>query len=96
MTRRFCSRIERCRASEAKTPTLRLFGPAREAAGTGSEHYAASSVKELLEQAVARYPAQFSEILATSRIWVNGDDVDVDHSLVDHDEVAVIPPISGG
>lgn len=96
MIRRFCSHTARCRVSEAKTPTLRLFGPAREAAGTGSEQFAATSVKELLDQATSRFPEQFSAVLAASRIWVNGEDVDVDHLLRDEDEVAVIPPISGG
>jgi molybdopterin synthase sulfur carrier subunit len=75
---------------------LRLFGPAREAAGIGSEHFDAASVAELLDAARARYPPQFSVLLKSCRVWVNGDDAGPDRQLLDGDEVAIIPPISGG
>lgn len=96
MIRRFCNRTGRCRASGAETPTLRLFGPAREAAGTGSDHFQATTVRELMGLAFERYPEQFSKVVSTSRIWVNGNDAGPDHPLSEDDEVAVIPPISGG
>jgi molybdopterin converting factor small subunit len=46
--------------------------------------------------AFERYPEQFSKVVSTSRIWVNGNDAGPDHPLSEDDEVAVIPPISGG
>ena len=76
--------------------TLRLFGPAREAAGVGRDRFDADSVESLLRLATARYPADFATVLESCRVWVNGDDVGRDHRLTEEDEVAVIPPISGG
>jgi molybdopterin converting factor small subunit len=45
-----------------------------------------------------RYGAPFAEVLATSRVWVNGDEPAAgdDTALHDGDELAVLPPVSGG
>jgi MoaD family protein len=81
--------------------TLRLFAAAREAAGRGTDEYelaAAPTVGAVLDAAGAAYGPTFSAVLATARVWVNGDDP-ADGSatrLADGDEVAVLPPVSGG
>jgi sulfur-carrier protein len=77
-------------------PTLRLFASAREAAGTGSDIVDGTTVAEVLQTARQRYGTHFAEVLATCRVWVNGDDVDPDAPVGEHDEVAVLPPVSGG
>ena len=83
------------------TVTLRLFAAARDAAGRSRDDYDlanAPTVGALLEAAVAKYGAQFGAVLAQSRVWVNGDEP-ADGSatrLADDDEVAVLPPVSGG
>ncbi len=75
---------------------LRLFASAREAAGTGSDVFDATTVAEVLAAATHRYGSGFAEVLATCRIWVNGNDVAPDTTVGPHDEVAVLPPVSGG
>ncbi len=76
--------------------TLRLFAGAREAAGTGAAVYEASTVRELLSIAENDFGDEFSKILTISRVWLNGDPVEGDSQISDGDEVAVLPPVSGG
>lgn len=77
-------------------PVLRLFGPARTSAGTGRAEVPGSSVAEVLEGATRRFGPAFAEVVAMSRLWVNGEATDRDRTLDDEDELAVIPPVSGG
>lgn len=77
-------------------PTLRLFASAREAAGTGTDVIDGTTVREVLDAAELRYGAGFSAVLANCRIWLNGEDVPVDSPVGSHDEVAILPPVSGG
>jgi molybdopterin synthase sulfur carrier subunit len=75
---------------------LRLFGPAREEAGVGSAEIPGRSVAEVLRGAEELYGPRFAEILTVSNIWVNGDSAQLGDGVGDLDEVAVIPPVSGG
>ncbi len=75
---------------------LRLFGPARTSAGTGRAEVPGSSVAEVLDVATRRFGASFAEVVATSRLWVNGEAADRDRALDDRDELAILPPVSGG
>ena len=77
-------------------PRLRLFASAREAAGTGTDVVDGDTVREVLTAAEARYGARFAEVLGTCRVWVNGEDISIDAPVGEHDEVAVLPPVSGG
>jgi len=75
---------------------LRLFASARDAAGTARDHIPGATVADVLLEASRRYGPTFTEVLATCRIWVNGDEADPDAGVSDQDEVAVLPPVSGG
>jgi molybdopterin synthase sulfur carrier subunit len=83
------------------TVTLRLFAAAREAAGRGHDEFEperAPTVGALLDAAIARYGSRFAEVVDCSRVWVNGDEPAAGSAtiLTDGDEVAVLPPVSGG
>jgi molybdopterin converting factor small subunit len=77
-------------------PTLRMFAAAREAAGTGRADVDGATVGEVLDAAVARYGATFADVLGTCRVWVNGEPAGRDVAVRSTDEVAVLPPVSGG
>ncbi|MBM3673455.1 MAG: MoaD family protein [Actinobacteria bacterium] len=77
---------------------LRCFAAAREAAGTTEVIFDAATLGELLGQARARYGEHFAAVLAGARVWVNGDEPanGDETALAEGDEVAVLPPVSGG
>jgi molybdopterin converting factor small subunit len=75
---------------------LRLFAAAREAAGTGHAEMAGRTVGEVLEAAAARYGEGFAAVLRTSRVWLNGSPAERTDPVAPGDEVAVLPPVSGG
>jgi molybdopterin synthase sulfur carrier subunit len=82
---------------------LLLFATAREAAGCSKDTFAVETDTDLtlahfLDLAVERYGAAFAEVLAGSGVWLNGDEPQSGRStpLRDGDEVAVLPPVSGG
>lgn len=77
-------------------PVLLLFAAAREAAGTGRVTIEGGSVGEVLDRARARYGEGFSTVLAGSRVWVNGLPAGEEDAVSELDEVAVLPPVSGG
>lgn len=75
---------------------LRLFASAREAAGTARDDVPGRTVGEVLDCATARYGAAFASVLEQSRVWRNGEPAAPSVEVTDQDEVAVLPPVSGG
>jgi sulfur-carrier protein len=75
---------------------VRLFASAREAAGTGRDDVPGDTVGEVLEAARTRYGDAFADVLPTCRIWLNGDPAADEAAVGPTDEVAVLPPVSGG
>lgn len=78
------------------TITVRLFAAAREAAGTSRAELVASTLGEVVETLPHLFGPGFASVLGISRVWVNGDVQPMEYVLHDGDEVAVLPPISGG
>jgi sulfur-carrier protein len=75
---------------------LRLFGRIAEAAGTSSDEIAGSSVEDVLAAARARYGEPFSSLSDSCRIWLNGAASRRVDAVGPDDEVALLPPVSGG
>lgn len=73
-----------------------MFAAAREAAGTGRDHFPGATVGEVLEAAGRRYGEGFVAVLHTSGVWVNGQPASSGDAVGEDDEVAVLPPVSGG
>ena len=77
-------------------PTLRLFATVRVAAGTGRDTIEGETVEAVLENASAKYGDEFSSLIPICRIWVNGQAAEAEASVGPGDEVALLPPVSGG
>jgi sulfur-carrier protein len=77
---------------------VRLFASARDAAGLAADTIEAVTLGDVLDQARARYGPEFTAVLERARVWVNGDEpAEGDATLLaTDDEVAVLPPVSGG
>lgn len=79
---------------------LRLFAGLREAAGVPSDEIDAATVGALLEQARSRYGKEFADALGFANVAVNGTLItalDGDETVLSNtDEVALLPPVSGG
>ena len=76
--------------------TLRLFASAREAAGVDRVEIEAPTVGTILDAARVRFGEHFAAVLASSRVWLNGEPTGDDVAVTAKDEVAVLPPVSGG
>ena len=68
----------------------------REAAGTGSADFEGETVGDVVAAAVTAYGADFEALLTTCRIWVNGEPALEADPIGPADEVALLPPVSGG
>jgi molybdopterin synthase sulfur carrier subunit len=75
---------------------VRMFAAARQAAGTGRDELPGDNVGEVLDHARERYGDEFSAVLTSCRVWVNGEAADEHTPVGAEDEMAVLPPVSGG
>ncbi len=76
--------------------TVRLFANLREAAGTGSIELDGTTVGEVLDDAARRFGDVFSAGLSSANVWVNGAPAERATPVAETDEIALIPPVSGG
>lgn len=75
---------------------VRLFAAARDAAGTGRDVVPGDTVGEVLDEARRRYGDRFEAVLTTCKVWVNGEPAAALDTIGAADELAVLPPVSGG
>jgi molybdopterin converting factor small subunit len=78
--------------------TVLLFATAADAARTRQYSSTSTTVSRVLHEARDAFGPEFGRVLDRSRLWLNGDAIDPDSELEcgPHDEIAVIPPVSGG
>ena len=67
-----------------------MFAQAREAAGLSRLEVDGATVGQVLDLASADLGTHFAAV------WVNGEPADRDVAVAAADEVAVLPPVSGG
>jgi MoaD family protein len=76
---------------------VRLFAALREVAGTSVvEAPEAADVGSLLDALSHTYGPNFDRIMAAGTVVVGGETVGRDRTLEPGDEVALLPPVSGG
>ena len=75
---------------------IRLFAQAREAAGVAADELPGSTVGDVLFEARLRYGEGFAKVLETAAVWLNGEPCEPSDPVEEGDEVAVLPPVSGG
>jgi sulfur-carrier protein len=66
------------------------------AAGVRSDELAGDDVEAVLDAACSRYGTGFGALLASCGVWVNGEAASGVTPVREADEVAILPPISGG
>ncbi|HKX73939.1 MAG TPA: MoaD/ThiS family protein, partial [Acidimicrobiia bacterium] len=76
--------------------TVRLFAHLREIAGTPRLEVEGKTVGEVLAVMVERFGSDFSAGLASAALWRNGEAAQMNDPVTAADEVALIPPVSGG
>jgi molybdopterin converting factor small subunit len=78
--------------------TVLFFAAAREASGAAQAVLprAGSTVAQLLAALAATYGDQLERVLPSCSVWVNRSPASADLVLQAGDEVALMPPVSGG
>jgi molybdopterin synthase sulfur carrier subunit len=78
------------------TIRVRLFASLRELAGTSEAEATGRTVGELADQLSVAFGERFAGIVAASSFVVNGERASRSSPVADTDEVAILPPVSGG
>ena len=75
---------------------VRLFAALRDLAGGSEVDATGSTTGEVLEDLCARFGERFERVARAGSIVVDGERASADRALVGGEEVAVLPPVSGG
>jgi MoaD family protein len=75
---------------------VRLFAALREEAGAGEVEAPGSTVGEVVDALCRRYGEPFARIARVGSVVVDGERATRERPLGPTDEVALLPPVSGG
>jgi MoaD family protein len=78
------------------TVTIRLFAALREIAGAGEVEAEGETVARLVDALGARFGERFARIAEAGSVVVDGERASRDTALHGGEEVALLPPFSGG
>jgi molybdopterin converting factor small subunit len=76
--------------------TVRLFAALRELAGSSEVEADGASASEVVQALSARYGDRFAQIAGAGTVIVDGERAAPDHPLTGAEDVALLPPVSGG
>jgi molybdopterin converting factor small subunit len=77
-------------------PSVRLFASLRELAGARVVELEGSTVEELLRDAAARFGPEFDRLARAGSVVIGGERAVPDRVVGEGDDVAFLPPFSGG
>ena len=75
---------------------VRLFAALREAAGASEVEGPGQTVGQIVDALSSRYGERFAAVARVSSFVVNGERAGRDVPVAEGDEVALLPPVSGG
>ena len=75
---------------------VRLFAVLRELAGTGELQVSGRTVGEVVDAVSEGKDERFARVAAVSSFVLNGERAHKDAPVAEGDEVAILPPVSGG
>ncbi|HWL91280.1 MAG TPA: MoaD/ThiS family protein [Actinomycetota bacterium] len=75
---------------------VRLFAALRELAGASEVEAEGKSAGDLIDVLSSRYGERFTQIAAVGSVVVNGERASRSTPVAAGDEVALLPPVSGG
>ena len=75
---------------------VRLFAALREIAGASHVEATGRTVGDVVDDLSSRYRARFAQIAEVGSFVVNGERASREVPVAEGDEVALLPPVSGG
>jgi MoaD family protein len=75
---------------------VRLFAALRDLAGSGVVEADGETAGAVLDELCRRFGDRFERVARSASLVVDGERADADRPLRDRDEVAILPPVSGG
>jgi molybdopterin synthase sulfur carrier subunit len=75
---------------------VRLFAALRELAGASEVEVEGATVGEVVAALSARYGDRFDKVARVGSVVVDGERASPDSALSGSEEIALLPPVSGG